>query len=91
MMEMFAQMSGGPGSGMMNGWGGFGGPGFMWFGPLFWLIVMFLVIWLLVSLVRGRGGSERGLNEKSPLDILKERYARGEIDTQEYEERRKKL
>jgi putative membrane protein len=28
---------------------------------------------------------------RTPLDILKERFARGEIDKQEYEERRRVL
>ena len=79
--------------GMGNwGMGNWGGHGFMWLGPIFWLIILALVIWFIVS--RFSRGSNRGAHATaggSPLDILKERYARGEIDTAEYEERRKLL
>lgn len=71
---------------MMGGYGmgGFGFGGI--FMILWWILIVVgivaLVKWLLgPSLGRG-GGSSRA------LDILKERYARGEIDEQEY---RKKL
>lgn len=55
-----------------------------------------LIILLIVLAVRGIGGfGSRGDSasavEKTPLQILQERYARGEIDNEEYEERRKTL
>lgn len=80
------------GSGMGNGWGMGMGGGFMWLMPLFWLVILGLLIWFVVSLVRGdvhEGGPKT--RNKSPLDILNERYARGEIDTEEFVERRNKL
>ncbi len=54
------------------------------------------IILLVVLLVRSFGGSSRsgGLNappRATPLDILKERFAKGEIDKKEYDERRKAL
>jgi len=69
------------------GWGGMmgGGLGMV----LFWA----LIILLIVLAVRGLG-SRRDFpspSEKTPLQILQERYARGEIDKQEYDERRKML
>ena len=87
------QMPGSP-EAMHHGWGGFSGPGFMWFGPLVWLVLLILLIWGISTLVRRsrptRNGTDRP-SEKSPLDILNDRYARGEIDTREYEERRRAL
>ncbi len=54
-----------------------------------------LIIAAIVVLVRGFGGSSRGnaprLPEKTALDILRERYARGEIDKAEFEEKRRDL
>ncbi len=76
------------------------GPHMMWWGggwygmilgPLFMILVIAAVIALVLVLVRSLGtpwhGSLPPLS-RTPLDILKERFARGEIDKQEYEERR---
>jgi putative membrane protein len=45
------------------------------------------VRWLVV---RGRDGKEQG-GAATPLDILKSRYARGEIGTEEFERMKKDL
>jgi putative membrane protein len=82
------------------------GPGMMgdgwWFGmflgPLMTIIFMAAVVVLVVVAIRWLGGDTHHrpkepheLTPKSPLDILKERFARGEIDKEEYEERRQLL
>lgn len=74
--------------GHMWGWDGAWGGGWGWYG------LMHLAWWLLliggaVVLVRALAGSWR--DRDSALQILRERYARGEIDRAEYEERRKLL
>jgi putative membrane protein len=56
-------------------------------------IVMF-VRWVLRGGRRENGPVMRhwhGGSEKTPLDIVKERYAKGEIDKQEFEEKKKDL
>ncbi len=79
---------------MWSGSGWFG----MIFGLLFMILVFALVVALAVFLVRWLGdGPMRGSTGKGPttestaLDILKQRYARGEIDKEEFEERRRIL
>jgi putative membrane protein len=80
------------------------GPHMMWwgggwlFGPLFMILVLAVVIALVVLLVRWLGGgtwhgpaSSPPPQGRAPLDILKERFARGEIDQAEYESRRRVL
>jgi putative membrane protein len=67
------------------------GPGW-WivFVPLFW----FAVIAGIVLLLRSRGGwgpPPVGSHRESALDVLDGRYARGEIDVDEYRERRSVL
>ncbi len=76
---------------------GFGG-GFGWiFGPLFMLALIAAIVAVIVLLVRWIGGGSGHVPQqaqpsgKAPLDILKQRYARGEIDKEEYEERRRVL
>jgi putative membrane protein len=56
--------------------------GFMW---LFWIGLIVLVVWLVVRVVSG--GATRGDPQELPEQILKRRYARGEIDKEEYERR----
>lgn len=78
------------------------GPHMMWwsgyglvFGPLFMIAVLVLVVAFVVLLVRWLGGAPHAPHAHAPagraLDILKERFARGEIDKAEYEERRRVL
>ncbi len=77
---------------MMWGGGAYG----MMFGPIFMLIVLAVVIAAAVLIVRSLGGSWHAFPHHQPpgrtaLDILKERFARGEIDKNEFEERRRVL
>ena len=77
--------------------GGYGGFWGMWFMPIIMIVVLGLIIWGIVAFVRGTshagwgccGSSE--LPSDSALDILKRRYARGEIGKEEFEERKKNL
>lgn len=66
---------------------GMGGGGFV-FMFLFWILIIVGVVYL----VRSLGNQKReGPMDKTPLEILKERYAKGEIDKKEYEEKKKEL
>jgi len=55
------------------------------------LVLVGLVLLLAVRSTRTESKGEPSQSDKSPLDILKERYARGEIDDAEFEEKRKRL
>ena len=73
-----------------------GGMGHWLWGPLMMILAVAAIVSIVVLVVRWMGGSAagggtHGPTTKSPVDILKERYARGEIDTKEFEERRKAL
>ncbi|MBU2493040.1 MAG: SHOCT domain-containing protein [Bacteroidetes bacterium] len=67
-------------------WGG------MWFGWLFWIIIIGLIVWLIMKKVnRSRKTSAFDSSIESPLDILKNRYAKGEINKEEFQEKKKDL
>ena len=91
---VFRLSSGGQygGWGMM-GPGMMGGFGWWWFMPIFMIIFWGLVIWGIVALVRGLSAPRDSDSSKadSPLEILKKRYAKGEIAKEEYEEKKKDL
>jgi putative membrane protein len=76
---------------MMGDWGGWGwGMGFGWiFMILFWALVILGIV-ALARWIFFTGGSAGGAG-KRPLDILKERYARGEITRDQYEQMRRDL
>lgn len=70
-----------------GGWGmGYGGP----FMILFWVLIVIGVV-LLVKWLAGQSSAGTGPRERAPLDILRERYARGEIDREEFEQKRRDL
>lgn len=84
---------------MMGNWGEFGwwgmGFGFL-FMALFWLLIVLgivaLIRWLMRESQSGRAQDESILpRDKTPLEIVQERYARGEIDRDEYEQKRRDL
>lgn len=77
---------------MMTGFG----MGFGWFGiifmVLFWVVIIGLAVWLLGQLFPGRGPQREGPQASdSATAILKNRYARGEISKEEFEEMRHEI
>ncbi len=86
-------VSGWQGSGWgMMGPGMMGGYGTMFIMPVIWIVVLGLIIWAVVAAVRPRESSGSGsATASSALEMLKKRYARGEIDKEEYEEKKKDL
>ena len=76
---------------------GFGGLGFILM-IFFWVAIIGLAVWLLSGLFPGAKGTssplfraQRSDPSESPLGILKQRYARGEISKAEYEGVRRDL
>lgn len=75
-------------------WGDYGWGWGMGFGMISVVLFWVLVILGIVILVKWIAGSSSGPGQppaKTALDILKERYARGEIDKQEFEEKKRDL
>ena len=67
-------------------WGG------IWFGWMFKMFFVALIIWLVVhSLSRNQYPKDIHTQPESALDILKKRYAKGEISKEQFEQMRKDL
>lgn len=77
---------------MMWGWPmmGFGGFG-MIFGFIFFVLIIVGIILLIVWIIRRTGYSVTDKTSNSFLEILKERYAKGELNKEQYENMKKEL
>ncbi len=76
---------------MMYGYGMNGIHGMGWGMGLAWIlgiVVTIVLVWALVSSFGPRRNSSTPGEKKSALDILKERYAQGEINKEEFEEKK---
>lgn len=71
---------------MMNYDGHFFGGGFMW---IFWILVVVGIFFLFQNVAKRNSGDSS--DNQTPMEILKKRYAQGEIDEEEFERRRKEL
>ena len=79
------------GPGMMGpGFGGWGmGFGWIWM-IIIWVAIIAGVVWA-VRAIAGSNNAGPHYSEQSALDIIKKRYARGEIGREEFEEKKKEL
>lgn len=77
--------------GPAGSFGGFFGGAFFLLAAIFWLVLLVLLVlavrWLWQQTVSGQAPRAK----TDALEVLRDRYARGEIDTAEYEERRRAL
>jgi len=71
---------------MMGSWGLWGG----WM-IIVWVFVAGLVVWGIIALARHDGPRPGDGDRRSPLDIAKERYAKGELSKDEYEQIKRDL
>ena len=76
---------------LMNGWGPMGGWGGMAFGGITMLFWLALLVGLIVVIVRWLGGTPGRYDRSDAMDTLRQRFARGEIDSGEFEERSQRL
>ena len=73
------------GPGMMGGWG------MGWIMLLFWILVLVGLILIIKWLLQMTTGDKKLSGSGRAIDILKERYARGEIDKAEFQAIKKEL
>jgi len=61
--------------------------GFMMF---FWILLIVGLVFFIKWIV-DQGRSDKGKSKESALEILKKRYAKGEISKEEFEEKKKEI
>lgn len=80
---------------MRDGWMNWGQGGWagMWFGALCMAGVVLLAVAGIFALMRASRGTSTGTTTaiRTPREILDERFARGEINRDEFEQRRKAI
>lgn len=77
------------GYGPMRGWDHMMMFGYGYGGMFMWLIFLIIIGLLIYFIVQNQ--KKMGPSSKSPLDILKERYAKGEITKEEFDKMKQDL
>jgi putative membrane protein len=87
LVHPFTALANGAGHWNMNGWGHM--MGFGYGGILMWIIFLIIIGVIIYLVLRGTKSSNPFGSDSSsgetPLDILKKRYAKGEITREEFE------
>ncbi len=76
---------------MMWGYSGFGGGGMGIGMLLFWGLTIAAIVMLVRGFGGGSGAGELRVRDRTALEILGERYAKGEIDKGEFDQKRRDL
>ncbi len=81
--------------GIGGGSGGYGWAG-MAFGIIIWALIIAGIVWLVIWLTKtysAQGSQQKGSRQsnETPMEILKRRYAEGEVTKKEFEEMKKEL
>ena len=58
---------------------------------IFWIALVGLIVWGVIAWTRNRGPESSAGEKRPPLDIAKERYAKGEISKEQFEQIKKDL
>jgi putative membrane protein len=61
------------------------------YGWIIVLIALVVIVWMIIRINKKKKGNRNQLEFRSSLDILKERYARGEISKQEFGEKKRAI
>lgn len=65
--------------------------GGMWFGGFFWIIIIVLIVWAVSNSNHKRGHHDILTDLETPIEILKKRYAKGEITKEQFDQMKKDL
>ena len=65
----------------------FGGPWMI----IFWVVIIALIVWGVITLTKRGTSASDTTQKRDPLDTARERYAKGEISKEEFEQIKKDL
>lgn len=69
---------------MMSGWG--------IIMMITWVLLIVVIVYVLMKLVQGSNNTDKSQNSRDEaLEILKQRYAKGELSDEEYQQKKKIL
>ncbi len=72
---------------MFHNWMGGG----MWYGWIFWVAIIALIVFLIIRFTNQKQNTRNISTGESSLDLLKKRYAKGDISKEEFERMKKDL
>ncbi|MEJ2055182.1 MAG: SHOCT domain-containing protein [Calditrichaceae bacterium] len=64
----------------------------MGFSGLFWIIILALIVWVVIRLTGNNQSKQQPTSSgETPMEILKKRYAKGEITKDQFEQIKKDI